>query len=165
MNSTGNMQPEPTILAEAECSTISEFCAELCRGNAKAMEFCHLWFNYCHKIDDLIDIGPPVVSNEQILELFIMANVLYSHEFYVAHKSVLQPVVMLVTNAYADTVPWEKSTVNRQRMMADVLRCCGNEMFFAVAIICGGWQHLRSLSARLRERSWQLQHDEHDNPN
>ena len=159
------MQSEPTIIPQEDVSAIVEFCDEVCCGNVQAKEFCHLWFQYCHGIDDLIDLGVPTVTHEQILELFIMANVIYSSEFYTAHRTILQPVVMLVTNAYADVVKWEKSDINRRRRMADVLRCCGNEMFFAVAMICGGWKHLRSLSARLRERSWELQHDANDEPN
>lgn len=138
--------------------TLQEFCQEVCCGHAPAMDFCHLWFTYCHAIDDLID-GLERPSPEALLTVFIQANVLFSSEFYVRHLRSLQPVVLLVTNAYADSVAWERSSVPYQFTIADVIRCCGNEMFFMVAMICGGWPHARSLSARIRDQSWRLQHE------
>lgn len=144
-------------------NTIEETCAELCLGNLQAAQFCHFWFNYCHAIDDLVDATdrPP---HEMLLEVFALANAVYSCQFYREHSTMLQPIVLMITSAYADSVKWEGSSVHRRSTISDVLRCCGNEMFFAVAYICGGWKHVRSISSRIRERSWELQHDSNDRP-
>ena len=118
-----------------------------------------MWFVYCHAIDDLIDdVTRP--TPERLLEVFIQANALFTCAFYQAFAATLQPVVLLITNAYADSVAWEGAAVTARGAISDVIRCNGNEMFFIVAMLCGGWKHARSLSARIRERSWQLQHDE-----
>lgn len=116
---------------------------------------------YCHQIDDLIDNredGKPTTTPEQILKIPVNALLLYNHPFYMVHREMLMPVVLLVTNAYADSVAWEKSPSASERAIADVIRCCGNEMFFMVALICGGYEHMRRLSPRIREHSWHLQH-------
>lgn len=144
-------------------STLDEFCHEVCVGQPDAMAFCHLWFNYCHAIDDLVDVEDRP-NSEMLLEVFALANAVFSTPFYQKHLSVLQPIVLMVTNAYADSVKWEHSTVPRRKTISDVLRCCGNEMFFTVAMICGGWKHERSVSSKIRDRSWQLQHDAADKP-
>jgi len=147
----------------APANTLEEFCAEVCLGNREAMEFCTLWFHYCHLIDDLVDaVDRP--ENEKMLEAFALANALYTTKFYQQNQTMLHPLVMMITNAYADSVKWEKSSVHRRSTIADVLRCVGNEMFFTVAYVCGGWQHQRSVSSRIRERSWELQHDANDKP-
>lgn len=144
-------------------NTLEEFCAEVCLGNKEAMEFCTLWFHYCHLIDDLVDsIERP--EHEKLLEAFALANALYTTKFYQQNQYQLHPMVMMITNAYADSVKWEKSSSKRRSTIADVLRCVGNEMFFTVAYVCGGWQHQRSVSSRIRERSWELQHDSNDQP-
>ncbi len=148
--------------------SIRDLCLQCCKGNTQAIEFCDHWFHYCHSIDDLIDTqinGAITMTPEAILKIFVQANLLYNSVFYRTFHSALQPVVLLVTNAYADSVEWEKSDVNRRSTMADVLRCCGNDMFFAVAMICGGWDHARSVSAKIRDASWIYQHDENDKPN
>lgn len=144
--------------------TIEQMCQEVCLGQPDAVLFCHLWFNYCHLIDDLVDSEDRPTA-EQFLEPLAMANVLYGTPFYRDHQNLLSPIVLSVTNAYADSVKWEKSCVHRRSTIADVLRCCGNEMFFMVAYICGGWKHQRKISSQIREQSWMLQHDATDKPN
>lgn len=127
------------------------------------MHFCDLWMLYCHSIDDLLDTrfdGRPTMDTEEILKIPIYALLLYNSPFYMAHREALCPVVFLVTNAYGDTVKFEGSAGRHTRAIADVIRCCGNEMFFAVALICGGYDHMRKLSPVIRERSWIIQHTE-----
>lgn len=149
----------------AECHA---FTQEICCGNKDAAMFCALWYNYCHGIDDIIDTkedGRPTMSNEQILGIFANAALLYNCPFFIAHRSNLFPIALMVTNMYADSVLWEKSPINRRRIMADAMRTCGDEMLFMVALICGGWEKMRDISPRIRERDWELQHDENDQPN
>lgn len=147
---------------------LEDFCAALCLNNVEAMRFSELWFRYCHRIDDIVDNmedGRPTTPPEEIIESYVMAAVLYNLPFYVQNRDMLFPVVLSVTNAYADSVAWEKSPVNRRRVIADVLRCCGNEMLFVVAMVVGGWSHVRKMSPMIRDRSWVLQHTEDDKPN
>lgn len=152
---------------EATAEETHSFAKELCRGNPHALVFCDLWYTYCHSIDDILDTmedGRPTMSKEAILAVFINAAMLYNSPFYVENRHHLYPVVFAVTNQYADSVAWERSPEKHRRTMADVLRCCGDEMLFIVAMIVGGWQHMRQMSGRIRERDWILQHDEHGNP-
>ena len=151
-----------SIIPPAKAESLHEFCAEVCRGNEVAMQWCDLWMVYCHEIDDLIDTredGRPTFSAEQILKIPINALILYNHPFYLANRENLMPLVLSITNAYADSVQFEKAADPTQRSIADIIRCCGNEMFMMVALICGGWEHMRKVSPRIRVRSYQLQHD------
>jgi hypothetical protein len=139
----------------------------LCGGDDDAMQFNDLWYRYCHGIDDLIDTmedGRPKMNADQILELFITAAFLYNCPFYRKHREYLFTTVMLVTNSFGDSVLWEKSPLSRRRIMADCLRTCGDEMYYMVALICGGWKHMRNVSPAIRERDWLGQHDMKDNP-
>lgn len=139
---------------------------ELCRGNAEAMNFCDLWYQFCHGIDDLIDTmedGRPKMSKEQIISLFLKAAIFYNSKFFVQHRELLFPIAIQVTNTYADSVAWERSSERHLRIMGDVFRTCGNEMYFMVALICGGPAHMRTMSQRIKERDWLGQHDERGN--
>jgi len=144
-----------------------DFAVEVCKGNAAALQFCNLWYHYCHGIDDLIDTkedGRPTLSNEKIISIFFNAAMLYNCPFYMANHQHLFPIVLTVTNAYADSVAWERSPVAHRRTIADALRTCGDEMFFMVAMLTGGVSHMRNVSARIRERDWILQHDKNGEP-
>jgi hypothetical protein len=132
------------------------------KGNIKAMRFLFIWFYYCHEIDDVLDTmedGRPIQPKEVILRSYARAFEVYNDPFYVEHQKFLFPVAVLVTNSYADSVQWERSPHEHHRLIADVLRCCGNEMLCAVAYLCGTYDDLRRTSAQLWEKTWQMQHD------
>lgn len=140
---------------------------ELCKGNQAAMAFCDQWYRYCHGIDDLIDTlrdGRPRMSKDQMVSLFFNAAVLYGSEFYVQNRDALMPIVLLVTNTYRDSIAWEHAPESHLRQMADVFRTCGNEMYVMVALLCGGEEHMRTMSMKIKERDWLGQHDKHGNP-
>lgn len=156
----------PKITFE-DAKSAFEWNKELCKGNPEAMEMNDHWYRLCHGLDDLIDTmedGHTRMSPEQILALWIDTALFYNCAWYVKNRTMLFPTVLTVTNQYADSVAWERSPIYRRRTMADVMRTCGNEMFFMVAMLCGGWEHARSLSGRIRERDWIGQHDKNDKP-
>jgi hypothetical protein len=139
------------------------FCREVCLGNTEAMQCCDLFYKYVHGIDDIIDTkedSRPTMSNEKIIETFITCAGLYNCSFYRNHANVLLGVIIVVTNTWADSVAWERSPLEHRRTMSNVLRTCGDDFFFAVAMICGGWQHLRNVSAKIREADYLRQNDD-----
>lgn len=139
----------------------------ICRDNQNAISFGLLWVRYNDEVDNLIDTvedGRPIFTKEQILRVFVTALEVYNHPFYVEHRHHLHMVAALVTNTYTDSVLWERSPVESRRKMADVLRFCGNEMIFAMAMICGGYDHCRKLSQQIRDGDWKFHHDDEGNP-
>lgn len=139
----------------------------LCNGNAEAMDFCDLWYNYCHGIDDLIDTmndGRPRMSRDQMIDLFWHAALLYNSPFYKTNSQLLFPVVLTTTNNYSDSVAWEQASAKHLRAMGDVMRTCGNEIYKMVALICGGRGHMQQMGRLIMERDWLGQHDKDGNP-
>ena len=128
-------------------------------GNADALLFLMAFHVYCHAIDDLID-GDLEKSAENILDILMQANVLYSTPFYQAHSIRLGGIIASITNTYADSVAWEKSDEPWKKSVADVIRQCGNDMVLAVAAITSGYRGMRNLSLRLREFAYKNQHQE-----
>lgn len=120
------------------------------------MQFVLLWRKYVHEIDDIIDGDRP--QPEAILGTFALAATLYSHPFYLRHLPALRQIVYNCTNAYADSVAWESSPVEWRRAWADHYRHFGAEMVLAVAGICGGYEHIRSISPELRVVCWNEHH-------
>lgn len=131
-------------------------------GNRTALEFLVMWHEYLHEIDDLID--NKVTDPQQWIRAFANANLVYSHDFYTAYARDLRLIVMIATNAYADSVAWESVGVEWQRQWADISRHAGLEMVFAVAVICGGYDKMRAISAPLKEFAHKCHHDEEGKP-
>jgi len=134
---------------------------ELTNGNVSAADWLQKWHKYCHAIDDCIDEAR---GHEALLEILAEAAELYSHPFWLANWFNLRPIVIAVTNCYADSVAWEKSSEASERAMADVLRFAGMEMCCMVAAICGGYAHMRKFSPQIRRHTWSSNHDGAGNP-
>ena len=133
-----------------------------CCGNREAMEWLLLWQRYVHDIDDLVD--EPGTRAEKVLATFAAAAMLYTHPFFLRHMLQLRQVVLNCTNAYADSVAWERSSVPWQQNFSDHYRHFGAEMVLAVAGICGGYAHMRSISLELRAVCWLGHHDKEGKP-
>lgn len=141
---------------------------ELCKGNREAITFCNAFYQLCHMLDDLIDTkedGRPTMTNEEILKLWAITCLMYNSPYYIRNQRHLFPSILSVTNLYATSVAWECSPINRRRMMADVLRTCGDHVLFMVAMIEGGWEHMRAMTDKIMEEDWIRQHNADDTPN
>lgn len=131
---------------------------EICKGNQEAYDFLNLWARYCHEIDDIVDGAR--LAPEEVIATFALATMVYSHPFYLRNLPALRQVVLLIANMYADSVAWENEGQQWQREFSNCYRHAGNEMVFAVAQLCGGFEHVRSVSAEQREICYRTQHPE-----
>lgn len=130
--------------------------ARAANGNELALEFLGLFHPYVHRIDDFIDNREQ--DPQKFLSILIDANIVYSCPFYVQHAIRLSPIVANLTNTFADSLAWEGDKKEWKRQWADVMRFSGNEMVLAVAMICGGYEHMRSISLVLKELVWMCHH-------
>jgi hypothetical protein len=130
--------------------------------DTEAARFVNAAGHWFHGIDDIVD-NREWPADQKIRNSFIGAA-LFSSNFYQQHAKELFPVIMLIANAYADSVEWEKSDVEWQRRQADVLRNCGNDILLAVVGIVGGYDAMREISLLVRENSHYRHHDERGNP-
>jgi hypothetical protein len=127
--------------------------------NTDALVFIMAFHGYAHRIDDVVD-GEVHCGPEELIELLMLANALYSTPFYIENSARLSGVVGSIANTYLDSVHWERDSTEWKRRVADVIRLCGNDMVCAVAFIVGGFRHMRDISLRLREFAWHSQHEE-----
>lgn len=139
-----------------------QFYGTVAHGNAGAHEWLCLWHDYCHEIDDIIDI--PDWSAERVIAVFERANALYTHAFYQTHRLALSPMILVATSLYNDANKWEQDPQLWKRWWAEVMRHCGNEVIFAVAQICGGYQHLKSITAPMLAMCYVYHKDKYGTP-
>lgn len=139
--------------------TLLDLYKEAANGDPDALVFILAFHGFAHRIDDFVD-GEAALGPEELIELLMLANSLYSTPFYLANAPRLSGVVAGIANTYLDSVAWEKDMVEWKRKVADTIRLCGNDMVTAVAFITGGFTHMRKLSLRLREFAWHSQHED-----
>ena len=128
-------------------------------GNGAALNFLRGWSAYCHAVDDLVDDEPGALEPDNILKVMAMGMVIWNDGFYAANRAALLAVAWGVLNDYADSVAWEQSVVTWQMMFRQSNRHAGLQMALAVANLCGGFMHMRGLSAEAKEICWADHHD------
>jgi hypothetical protein len=135
--------------------TDHERALRICCGNESAAQFLCLWAQYCHGVDDIVD--GDTKDAEGVIHAFALAPIVYGHPFFLEHISALRVVALLVSNMYADSEKM-KTGVGWMKSFADVYRHAGNEMVLAVALICGGYEHMRAVSFEQRATCYDTQH-------
>lgn len=115
---------------------------QICNGNKDAYLFLCAWNKFCHGLDDIVD--EDIKTPEEVCEVFFQCTAIYSSVFWLNHQVQLYAVVALITSDYVDSN-------NPLVKEADILRFSGNYMLLAVALICGGYQHMRKFSVLLRD--------------
>jgi len=132
---------------------------EACIGNVDAFAFLLSFHCLAHFLDDMCD-GEIPMNAENLLDSHMQANALYSTPFYIQNSARLSGVISVIVNTYADSIAWEKSDTDWKKKVSDVIRQCGNDMVITVAGIVGGFRHMRSISLKLRELAYEMQHEE-----
>ena len=134
-----------------------------------ALWFLRTYSDYCHAIDDIIDVPALRADNEFIGRVLDMALELFSSDFYAARRAKLYAIVKNVQNTYMDSVRWESSDENWQRTVSDVLRCCAHDMTATVVELVvteqtgdfqAGYNAKREVSLLCRMNSWTQHHDD-----
>lgn len=123
---------------------------EIFKDHPQAVEFLVLYNEYIHKVDDLIDDNG---SFRDILKVTSMASALYTMPFWVEHGSKLLLVDQLINNQYADSVEWESSKEEWMQQDSKCLCHSGYNMNFAVILMIKGYDSLRKISSKWRERA------------
>ncbi len=151
---------EGAVISTTLLSVEDQEVAWLTCGNASAGEFLKIWRAYVHGIDDIID--GDLKGPEETIKVFMCAAYVYTHPFFTANSAALLQIAVNCTNAYADSVAYEKGEGWRKDF-SDHYRHFAAEMVLSIASICGGYTHMRKVSPVLREACWDEHHDPEGN--
>lgn len=133
----------------------------ICCGNEMAASFLMAWDDLLEAVDDTVDEVTNAEFKIRTAQRFIQA---YSHPFFLEHVRELSMLVSLINNAYADSEDCAKSNLPWKKELGDVLRHSSGEMTRAVALICGGFDHLRSISMKMHEGCYYKHHQPDGTP-
>lgn len=126
------------------------FLLDCCSGNEQAVDFFLQFFNVMHGWDDLVDQDKELDMEDidrPFIELFfgILPN-----QFYRQYQHLLQPVVIMCINAWRDST-WLERQDEKARRFAYVLRTYPADVLIQIALITGGYSHMRIVSKKIRE--------------
>ena len=139
-------------------NTTEQLMRDAANGDAAALDWLIKFNLYAHALDDLVDEDMGVVD---LVALPGLLRDVVQHPFYLRHAAALSLMMELVEAHYIASVGWGQvpNAIPGGAQLSDVLRCCGNLMVSAVAIITGGRTLAAKVTPRLWEESWATHHD------
>ena len=125
----------------------------LCRGNLDAARFCEAFHDFCHTLDDLLDRdNPEGIQRDRVVRVMLTAVLEFSmNAFFQANRAGLLSLISQSFIAWGDSMDWQDSGDARKIRDADVIKGLYHEVFFHVALLCGGYDHARAVTRATRE--------------
>ncbi|CAB5220285.1 hypothetical protein UFOVP235_28 [uncultured Caudovirales phage] len=128
---------------QAKNPETKRYFAVIANGDIHAFEFMWITWSFSHCFDDLVD-GDVSVSTEVAARAFIRyVQMLSFNPFYLKHKENLFPFIVMAINRWCDGDDWKNSDDPDKRAVSNIIACGDVDLYFHVAFLTGGWDHLR----------------------
>lgn len=122
-----------------------EHLAAISKGDAHALKFMRVLWNFEHVYDDLVD-GAKVSTETAAKWLTHLLEEVTFNPFYLAHAKTLLPFIVSAADRWVagDELPAPER---------DFVKCGDVDLYLIVAYLVGGWDHMRAMkSARTYDR-------------
>jgi hypothetical protein len=120
-------------------------------GNKDAEAFVLSFVAFCHMLDDIVDGDKPVDDMRLVRESLALIDEMMLNPWVNANRIFLWPSIVGCFNAWIDANKWERDGTPVQQRDADVVKGIYHETVFLVARLCGGFDHMRFVTAEHRE--------------
>lgn len=127
---------------------------EIAAQNEEATSFLHVFYEWVQTQDDLMDRDKPVPPREFVITNMRLIFTLTCNEFFLAHKDKLLPVILASSVAYVDSERFRTHESVLDRVASQVLKSQYADVFYMVAFIVGGIQHMIAMAEKYREFSY-----------
>jgi hypothetical protein len=127
-----------------------ELLAKLANGDDAAFQWMWDFWCFTHMIDDLVDQDKDVTGPEAAKALARFVTALSMNPFYLQNAQSLYPLIISACIRWVDGDILDKSSDHRQRIHSEVVRCGDIDLFLHVALLTGGWDHMKRWSIEMR---------------
>lgn len=128
----------------------SKAFAEIANGDESARQFCVVFFEFVHLLDDLADKDKARSPVEVVAVVCAALETFAANPFFQAHRDLLLGAIRVGGIAWTASESFRRREGVVDRMAAEVLKSGYQEVFFAVAAITGGMAHAAAMSEKYR---------------
>jgi hypothetical protein len=123
---------------------------ELANGDPDAMACAQTLWCYIHWLDDCIDKDKVLTHEDSAQRSMDLLLMLSFNRFWEANKSHLVPVLLVGLNSWLDSERAKHHPDYRFRAAADVWKSVYGEVFYQIALLTGGYEHMRKMALKWR---------------
>jgi len=117
----------------------------IANGDAHAYDFLWQFWCFAHCYDDLMDQEKPVPPEMGVRAFVKFLTMITFNPFWERNKETLFSFIMMVCTRWLDGDEWERSDDKIKRIVSHVVRCGDIDLYMHVALLTGGWDHLRAV--------------------
>lgn len=127
---------------------------EICHGDRNAAAFCMALRHFLHLIDDLVD-GDREHSQEEIAKTLAgFFTAVAANPFWLSFSARLCPIIVQGIRAWVDADEWAASGLKWKAIASDIFKSYYHEVFYQVAFLTGGWEHMATITKKFRRVNW-----------
>jgi hypothetical protein len=134
--------------------TPKEAFADIARGDKAAEAFMGQFYCWVHKQDDLFDGDKPVAAETSVCFDLALLSAFAKNEFFQKHQDFLLPVLHMSALAWVASEDFRKKSEVLEQITAQVLKSQYQDIFYAVALLRGGFDHAVAMSRKYRMYSF-----------
>jgi hypothetical protein len=120
-------------------------------GNVYAREIALILADACEMWDDLIDQDKPVSPADADRVMVGVFVKLATNPLWQQSRVLLEPIIIVAINAWMDANELANREEEKLKQLAFHIRNYATEVTIMCAFIAGGWDHVRKVSAEMRE--------------
>jgi hypothetical protein len=135
---------------------MAQFIEELCLGNETAQSFLWSFFKWSAWMDDVADQEADISPRAVGLVNMEFVAVVAGNPFFQQNREALLALMVQGMAAWVDSNEWAKRENIEHRVSADVLKGYYHEIFWHVAALCGGLEHMLAMTAKHRAFDFEL---------
>lgn len=133
---------------------VEKLYSEIALEDSECIEFLKLYTRYCHEIDDMVDehfcVENLIKTNNDLIRLMTC-------KYFIRNQQFLVGQLYLAAEAYLASEELKTSSKYEERLCANYLSHEGNSMLLTVALLQGGFEHLRKVAMQVRKLTY-LEH-------
>jgi len=134
--------------------SIDRLFTEISCGNPAARQFCWAAYRWLHVVDDLFDRDYEVPVAHVALSLIEFTESVAANPFFQENRNFLLGVFRCGVLQWSQSEEWRTRADPREKIAAEVIKSGYQELFWAVAGLCGGIVFQNEISTKHREYDW-----------
>lgn len=124
---------------------------EISNGDLEAELCLNTLFTWFHAFDDLIDRDTPLLLPWTVCSHLKVLECVACNPFFQKHKAVFLPILQAASLAYLESERFRLHENPLHRIGSQVLKSQYQDLFFAVARLTGGDEHMVKMSEKYRD--------------
>ena len=131
-----------------------QFYLDCANGDKNAASFIKALRGFFHTMDDIVDKDVELTQDMIARSIAELLTHCLGNSWARAFGYLLVPQIVNSTRCWVDADAWLASGDKAKEIASDVFKSYYHEVFYQIAYLCGGWDHMKKITEKYRHVDW-----------